>query len=283
MPLEAIAPNISNVRQLWDRTEKDSHCSSVPEVSLIVVHYRQRLLLERMLQSVGEQSLDVEILIADASGDIARSALSPNVRVCPVENNGYAAAVNSVALLARGDILAVCNADVILHEDCLYELVDYLRRNNDAAVVAPQLVNADGSPQNNARRFYTWRSALWARCPLRGVMSHPGFFRRYLMADEPCGAARSVDWVMGAFFVIRREALLTPGEVFDTRYRFYMEDVDLCLDMWRRGWKVVQLPQAVATHMHGRASRKVISRAGFHHFASFAKFLLKHHGLPQRA
>jgi GT2 family glycosyltransferase len=260
----------------------DGGQESAQRVSVIAAHYRQPDVLARMAATIDAQGIDLELVVANASPEVALSGLPENCRVFNVENRGYAAAVNRALEYASGDVLVVCNSDVFLADGCITKAVEYLRSHKDVGVVAPQLANADGSPQHNARRFYTWLSALWARFPMRSLLPRPRFFTRYLMADERCGEARDVDWLMGALLVVRRSALRRPDRVFDPRYRFYMEDVDFCLDMWRRGWRVVQLPQTGAVHLHARGSRRVLSRPGYHHAMSFLKFLLKHHGLPQR-
>ncbi|MCD6405665.1 MAG: glycosyltransferase [Planctomycetes bacterium] len=256
---------------------------SGPAISLIVVHHRQPQVLAKMLRSVAEQDIDLEVLVANASPEVALPELPGPCRILEVDNHGYAAVVNQALEDASGEIIVICNCDVVLRPGCLSRAVAYLRAHPDVGVVAPQLANGDGSPQHNGRRFYTWLTALWARCPLRRFVPRPSFFSRYLMADEQCDAPRDVDWLIGALLVVRRTALVHPSRAFDPRYRFYMEDVDFCLDMWQRGWRVVQLPEIMATHLHRRASKKVLSKPGFHHFVSFMKFLLKYRGLPQRA
>lgn len=251
-------------------------------VSVIVVHHRQPRALARMVASLSRQAIAVEVLVVNALSDAPLRGLPRGCRVLTVANTGYAGAVNAALAYARGEIVAICNADVVLPAGGLSQAVEHLRENDDVGVVAPRLVNGDGSCQHSARRFYTWPAVFWARLPFRGRLSPPGFFRRYLMMGDPRDPARDVDWAIGAMLIVRRSALEDPGCVFDPRYRFYMEDVDFCLDMWRRGWRVVQLSQLVVEHLHTRASSKVLSRAGFHHIVSFLKFLAKHRGLPRR-
>lgn len=260
-----------------------SSTDSRPLVSVIVVHHRQPRALARMVASLSRQAVATEVLVVNASPEVSLRGLPRGCRVITVENIGYAGAVNAALAHARGETVAICNADVVLPAGGLSLAVEHLQENDDVGVVAPRLVNEDGSSQHSARRFYTWPAVLWARFPLRGRLGPPGFFKRYLMMGDPRDSARDVDWAIGAMLVVRRSALEDPASVFDPRYRFYMEDVDFCLDMWKRGWRVVQLSQLVVEHSHTRASSKVFSRAGFHHLVSFLKFLAKHRGLPQRA
>jgi GT2 family glycosyltransferase len=256
---------------------------SSPLVSVIVVHYNQPGALGEMITSVLKQGANIEIIVVNASRDVALPAVARDCRVLNIDNVGFAAGANRGLEVARGEFLAICNSDILLPAGTVEGAVDYLVRNPDVGVVAPRLANEDGSEQHGARRFYDWRSALWARCPLRGIMKPPKFFRRQLMLGERTDGPADVDWAFGAMLFVRRAALVEPMRVFDPRYYLYMEDVDLCLEMWQRGWRVVLLPHLEVTHLHNRASRRLLSRAFFHHAASFLKFVLKHGGLPQGA
>jgi hypothetical protein len=203
-------------------------------------------------------------------------------RVVTANNHGYADAVNRGLRLARGEFVTACNVDLEFQRGVLSGCVDYVRRHPEVGVVGPDLVFPDGARQYSARRFYTWKVSAWARLPWRRRAELPGFYRDHLMMDCDADSPREVDWLTGAMLIVRRSAMRSSIEVFDPRYWLYFEDVDLCMDMWKRGWKVVHLPQFRVIHRYSRASRKVASAAGLHHAASFAKFVLKHGGLPQR-
>jgi GT2 family glycosyltransferase len=56
--------------------------------------------------------------------------------------------------------------------------------------------------------------------------------------------------VSGAAFALRRAAWQRVGP-FDESYRFYCQDLDLCLAAKDDGWKVAVIPGFVVTHHHG--------------------------------
>jgi hypothetical protein len=59
-----------------------------------------------------------------------------------------------------------------------------------------------------------------------------------------------VDWVAGTAMVIRREVWDRVGP-FDTGYRFYCQDLDLCSAAAAEGWGVRILPDFRIFHLHG--------------------------------
>jgi hypothetical protein len=254
-------------------------------LSLIMVHFHQSQLLAPALASIDDGALPLEVILVNVGGDVA-GAISDDlpfpVRVISRPNRGYAAACNEGLALACGEYVAVSNVDLEFSPNVFSRAVEHLDEHLDVGVLAPALFYPDGRYQHSARRFYNWSAALWSRCPLRGRLAPPRCFREHLMLDERPAGPREIDWAVGAMLVARREALAQRGRIFDERYRLYMEDVDLCLDMWRRGWKVVQVPDIRVVHNYSRRSRKILSSAGLTHVASFIRFVAKHRGLPSR-
>jgi GT2 family glycosyltransferase len=98
---------------------------------------------------------------------------------------------------------------------------------------------------------------------------------------EPC----PVDWVPGAFTIIRRE-LLERSEYFDERFFLYYEEVDLCRRIKDAGYSIWYWPDIVVTHIGGESARTVtnltLSTAGKNlslwRMRSQLIYYRKHHG-----
>jgi N-acetylglucosaminyl-diphospho-decaprenol L-rhamnosyltransferase len=204
--------------------------------------------------------------------------------ITPGGNIGFGRGVNLAYSQSTGDVILLCNPDAIPTEGAIESSLKYLDEHPDTGIVCPKLVYPDGATQESVRRFYDWRSALYARAPWRNDKNPPAYFRRYMMMDEDFSRTMDIDWAIGAAMFIRRELIAKMGSrIFDPRYFLYFEDVDLCLTCWRNGYKVIYLPEAVFVHHYERVSRKSpLSKANRHHMVSFLKFILKHGGLPRR-
>jgi GT2 family glycosyltransferase len=95
------------------------------------------------------------------------------------------------------------------------------------------------------------------------------------MKDQDPNQLRNVDWILGAAMGIRRAAF-EREQLFDTRYRLYFEDVDLCYFAKKAGWQIIYCPTAKMIHDHQRASAKnLFSSVTINHFLSWIKFYLK--------
>ena len=80
-----------------------------------------------------------------------------------------------------------------------------------------------------------------------------------------------MDWVSGACFVARREALDRLGG-FDESYFMYSEDVDLCWRAWRAGWRVAYEPAAAVVHAQGASADQHPYRMIVAHHRSLLRF-----------
>ena len=60
------------------------------------------------------------------------------------------------------------------------------------------------------------------------------------------------DWVSGGAMMIRRSLFSELGG-FDENYFMYFEDVDLCLQAKKRGWKIAVCPEAKIFHKSGQS------------------------------
>lgn len=259
-----------------------------PEISVAVVAYNSARWLPDCLSSLKNAGGEfaVEVLVVDnasrdGSADLVRREF-PTVKLLVNRRNlGYARAVNQAARHTSGRYLLILNPDVVVNPGALEELRDHLERETDVALVAPRLLNPDGSLQYSCRRHYTWGTYLLRRAPLRHLLPHHTLVRRHLMMDWDHEQTREVDWVLGAAMMMRRDAL--GEEIMDERYFLYFEDVDLCLRLQRQGWKVVYHPGATMTHVHRRESgRGMLNRRKYQHFRSWVQFQWKHLRLEQR-
>lgn len=100
------------------------------------------------------------------------------------------------------------------------------------------------------------------------------------MLDQDPDEIRMVDWVTGAFMLVRSEARRAVGDM-DERFFLYLEDTEWCYRMWKFGWSVAYVPTAVFFHEHGRGSRgwsRGYAKMKWWHITSFIKYIGKVHG-----
>jgi N-acetylglucosaminyl-diphospho-decaprenol L-rhamnosyltransferase len=221
-------------------------------VACVVVTYDALQWIERCLESVaGTETVVVDNGSSDGTVGFIRAAF-PAVRVIEEENRGLAAGWNRGIAATDAEHVLVLNADAWLVEDALERLVEAADRYPGAGLVAPRLLNPDGSLQRSVRGYPTvWRLAT-EYLYLRKLAPSSHALNAFYGAGFDHASEREVDWVMGACMLVRRRAFDEVGP-FDERYFLFSEEVDWMRRAADRGWSVVFTPHARCVHVGAAA------------------------------
>jgi GT2 family glycosyltransferase len=135
----------------------------------------------------------------------------------------------------------------------------------DVALAGP--VFAGQPPEASGGRAPTVRRKLARMLNLSGV---------YEPVDRPPGSSWwDVDFVIGACQVFRRVAFDAVGGL-DERYFYGPEDIDFCLRLRERGWRVVQVAGAEVEHPPRRRNKRFLSLGAFRHGLAVARHQWRH-------
>ena len=244
-----------------------AHAAVSFDVSIIVVSYNTRELLRECLTAVLLEAapFSAQILVVDnGSGDgspemVERefSSFHNNVELIRSQVNlGFGAANNMALECATGNYFVLLNSDAFFAPGALALAIRHMDETPGCALGGSRLISPDGSSQPSARCFHNLVSdafvltGLAARFPKSRLFGH--FDRTWADPNHPS----EVDWVPGAFAIVRPEALRKVGG-FDPAFFLYYEEVDLCLRFKKAGLKVWYWPDIVVTHIGGQSSRQL--------------------------
>ncbi|MEI6288485.1 MAG: glycosyltransferase family 2 protein [bacterium] len=253
------------------------------KISIIIVSWQVRDLLEKCLQSILKNSLSAqtEIFVVDNNSDdgtidMVREKFSSVKVVANKKNLGFAMANNIALRQATGDYILFLNPDTELFSDTLQKAVDFMTTHKGAGMVGCRLVFPDGSFQPSVRRFPTWWPIFLMLLKLPKFFSHLKPIEKYLAVDFDYEKEGSVDQVMGAFMFTRQSSLKKVGEM-DERFFIWFDDADFCLRFWTAGEPVYYTPSFKIIHYQGKsfAQQKVIDKQ-WNFFHSAWQYFIKH-------
>lgn len=231
--------------------------STAAAVTVVIPHYGDPAptlaLVDRLLADPGD-ALAAVVVSDDASPTPYPEAHDPRLTVVRRERNGgFGANVNTGLSEVDTDLALVLNSDALITGEQIDALVA-AAAPFQPAVVSPQVVNEDGSPQWSGRHFPTvlHQGVEWLTPLAR--------FRHLPLLHEAVGhdvaAARSaapvaVDWVMGAVMLLPLAQVRAVGG-FDEEYFMNSEEVDLQRRLRDRGVASIVVPSVRVEHgMHG--------------------------------
>lgn len=223
----------------------------VPIISVLILTWNSKSTLSRCLSTLAMQNYNkFEVIIMDnASTDGPIEDLQDGLSKLKVKtiqlykNNGFAAANNIGARLARGKWLALLNADAFPQPDWLEKLLQATEANPEASFFSSRQVQAN-SPDlmDGAGDVYHISGLAW-----RHYYNLPS--RQFGLQTEEVFSA------CGAAALYSREDFLQAGG-FDEDYFSYFEDVDLGFRLRLAGKKCLYVPEAVVHHVGSASTGK---------------------------
>jgi len=247
------------------------------KVSAVVVSHGHAAELLLSLSALAPQ-VDETLVIANLPG--SADGVSSDVRV--LENPrplSFAANVNLGIAATSGEYVLVANPDAIAEPDAVGTLVAFADAHPGCGIAGPQMHWPDGSRQPSRRRFPTVRGTIVRRTPLRRLRPPYEMQREHYTLDERPTEPVRADWMLGAFLLMRR-AMLDEIGGWDSGFRHYCEDIDVCYRAAQAGWERWYVPGAVVTHAYAAViDRRFLSRHTLWHARGMARFVRKH---PER-
>lgn len=225
------------------------------QLAIVTVIHNSAPELGRLLASVDHfveprpQVIVVDSGSNDRGPELARSRGAEVVALGV--NRGFGAGCNTGMEHVTGPVTALVNPDVELMDDGLARLAEAARTRE--ALLAPRLLNPDGSVQDSAHpRPGTFEALIPAAVPR--FLLPARLRRRYepWRSDIP----RTVGWAIGACLVARSSLLRRLGPFDPNAFLFY-EDLDLCLRAADEGVPTLLRPDVALRHEGGTS----VSRA----------------------
>lgn len=173
------------------------------------------------------------------------------------KNLGFAAACNIGIRASSAKRLLFLNPDSVLARDALIKMNEVLDASDRVGMVGGFLCNPDGTEQPGGRRTFPTPGRAMARAfGLSGLAKlFPGVFSDFLLHEEPIpDHPVEVEAISGACMLVRREVLDDVG-LWDEGYFLHCEDLDWCMRLSRKDWKVMFVPDAKVTHLWKVCSR----------------------------
>jgi GT2 family glycosyltransferase/glycosyltransferase involved in cell wall biosynthesis len=221
------------------------------KIAAVVLNYRtpdDTLLAVRSLEASRRRVAPIVVVdnAGDGSCERALAAGHARARVLRTQANlGFSGGCNVGirAVLDEGaDLVLLLNSDAVVAPDAVAVLEQALAEDPRAGIAGPLIVSrAEPSIVASAGLSFAART---------GRMRQMGFGR--LAQEVRREPAATVGAVSGCAMLIRRPVFEEAG-LFDERYFYSFEDIELCWRAARAGWQARLVPSALVYHEGGRS------------------------------
>jgi GT2 family glycosyltransferase len=233
-------------------------------LSIVIVTWNSEAVIAGCLGSIAAHPPSVPwdvVVIDNASSDGTRDA----VRAFPAaaqlianrSNRGLPAANNQGIATSSGDLVLICNPDVVFRPGAIDAMVGALDRHPSAGWVVPRLIYEDDRLQTSAGDLPSLREAFLGR--QAGRRRRPGAPEGFWWDGWAHDEERPIGRGHEAAYVVRRRAIAEVG-LQDERYVLDWEGFDWTDRFRRAGWEIWLAPDAQVVHLGGTSIRQVPAR-----------------------
>ena len=220
-----------------------------PKVSVIIINYNGKYLLEKCLESLFKVTYNnFEVILVDNnSSDETVDFITknyPSIILIKLDaNKGFAEPNNIASKVAKGNFILFLNNDTEVTPNFLTELVQVLLANDQIGICQSLLLKPDGEIDSSGDFIDTI-----------GVVYN---------SKKQINKIREISSARGASMIIRKKLFLDL-DGFDEKFFVSFEDVDLGWRTWIKGYKVVINPKSIVYHHGGKTHDSIKNEISFH-------------------
>lgn len=222
-----------------------------PKVSVVIVNFNGKTLLEQCLDSLFKVNYDnFEVILVDNnSTDKTVEFITsnyPSITLIKLDSNkGFAEPNNIGAKIARGAYLLFLNNDTIVTPNFISEMVNTNESDKKIAMCQSLLLKSDNTVDSSG----DFIDELGV-CYNSKSLTHE---------------IREISSARGASMLIQKKIFDELGG-FDEKFFATFEDVDLGWRSWILGYKSVLVPKSIVYHMGGQTVNIFRNEIAFHGF-----------------
>ena len=247
------------------------------KVSIVIVNYNVKDLILTCIRSLYQfcgNAGDLEIIVIDnqsidGSCQAIRTEFPGVILIENSENEGFPKANNQGFSIAKGDYIFMLNPDTEFQENSIEKLRQFLEDNKTVGIVAPGLLNTDGTHQSSVWRYPSLFSIF---CEFHYLTS---LLKRKNYLDKDFTKQFEAESFSGAAIFFRKSILDEIGNLDETM--FWIEDVEFCYRAVQNGIKCVYFPETKIIHHIGQSAKKNYTISISNQVFNKIKFFNKHH------
>lgn len=222
------------------------------KLSIIILNFNTSNITKQCIESIPNFKFKYEIILIDnhSSDNISQLEYShKNLNFIKMKENTMFARGNNIGFSkSQGEYIMLLGSDTKIIGDAVEQLIHFLDTNKEYNIVAPQLLNQDGSIQPSCRSLPT----LW-----NIIADRLGISNEYKLKNWNHDNSQEVEQPQATCILIRRKIIEKYG-LFDERFPLYFNDVDFFKKMKLNKIKTFFLSNAKVSHLYGASTKKIV-------------------------
>lgn len=254
---------------------------SIGKITLVVINYNSSENTNKLLSSIKKyiyEIIDEIIVIDNNSKDIKKLKIKDKKinLIINSKNLGFAKAVNQGIDKSKNNFIILLNPDTIIVNDSISKTIDLILKNNNIGVIGGKIKykNKKIFSANNKPNFLT---GLFEFTNLKKIFPNNKYTLDFWPEkNQKMTKPTEVSGICGAYLIFRKYDKKNNINYFNEDYFLYLEDLDFCLKMKSKGFKVIFDPKSEIFHIGGASTNNKYNMALNYWYKSRKIFFKKH-------
>lgn len=252
-----------------------------PTVSIIILNWNTRSMLERFLPEVVKNSDHPEATVVvadngsnDGSEELVRKHF-PEVKLITLDKNyGFAGGYNRALQQTETTYTVLLNSDVIPAPNWIEPLLEHMENEPGCAACVPK-IKALNQPQ-----MFEYAGAAGGFIDKWGYPFCRGrIFDRLEQDQHQYDKSGDIFWGSGAALMVRTKSYNESGGLHE-HFFAHMEEIDWCWRMKNRGWKISYISESEIFHLGGGTLNAMSSHKTYLNFRN--NMFMLYRNLPEK-
>lgn len=235
-------------------------------LSIIIVNYNSLQLIINCVRSISDhtKNLAYEIIVVDNSNENPGPLLEkyPHIRwINMTHNSGFARANNEGIRQSKGDVVLLLNPDIIIKDNAIGNCFSEFTSSGYVGC-GVQLLNEDLSPQISGN--YAMKGGLNHLLPLPYLGNFLKTVATKFKVSKPHADSEErvieVDWINGAFLMVKKSAIEKAG-LLDEDFFLFAEEAEWCSRLKKTG-RLCIYGQYSVVHLQGETANETFQSSG---------------------
>lgn len=221
-------------------------------LTIAILNYNSGEYLKKCLDSIknveDEANISVVAIDNNSTDDSFKNVLNKFKDVKFVQNEenvGFSKGYNPTLKKTKSEFILLLNPDCLLEKGVIKKTLEDFETLEKVGAVTTKIILPNGKIDLTAHRGFP--------TPFASLMYAFKNDRWYHLTHKLSDQVHEVDSVAGAFLLTKKNILEEVG-FLDPRFFLYGEDIDLCLRIKNKGYKIIYDPRVSITHYKGISS-----------------------------
>ena len=233
----------------------------IMDVSIIMINYNTYELTKAAIESIFTYTKELiyEIILIDnaspdGSGEKLKGLFADRIKyIGNSENLGTSKAFNQGLSIAEGKYILWLNTDILLFDNFVKKLYDFMEENADCGVCGGNLLNAEKKPSHSFRKkMISVKTLKQDKCITRWAL-RKAFKKIISDGYNYSKKAKEVGYITGADMFVRKAVFDEIGGL-DEDIFMYCEETEFQFRVKNRTkYKIMSVPWAKMIHLEGRS------------------------------